>query len=80
LVYLYLAFEKYIITIVGETQYRNIKAKSKDKMMADFEYNVKRNFTGEDGLHSVDLKGVDDNPEMDIDDDTIKLKVQVLHT
>jgi len=43
--------------------------------MADFEYNVKRNFTGVDGLHSVDLKGVEDNEDEDIDDDTIKLKV-----
>lgn len=42
-------------------------------MMQDFEYNIKRCFSGNSGNFTVDLPGVADNPELGIDDDEITL-------
>lgn len=43
-------------------------------MLREFEMSVKRCYTGDDKEYSVDLQGVEDDPEQGIDDDTIKLK------
>lgn len=43
-------------------------------MMKEFEFGVKRTFNGQDDRkHSVDLKGVKDDPENHIVDDTITI-------
>lgn len=68
------AFEKYVKTVVGEKDYDAIKEKAKKRMMKEFEVSVKRCYTGDDKEFSVDLTGVDDNPKMGIEDDTIRLK------
>lgn len=73
-VYLDQAFERYIKTIVGEDQWQQIKDKPKKKMMKEFELSVKRCYAGDNQEYSVDLQGVEDNPEEGIDDDTITLK------
>ncbi|KAL8798869.1 MAG: hypothetical protein Q9182_006325 [Xanthomendoza sp. 2 TL-2023] len=79
-VFLDAAFEKYVETIVGKEQYSRIKLKSRKKMLREFEMSVKRCYTGDDKEYSVDLQGVEDNPEQGIDDDTIRLKPSMLKT
>lgn len=82
-VFLDLAFEKYITTIVGKYQYFNrsgdrkgIKESSRKRMMQQFEFGVKRAFSGApDQNLSVDLKGVEDDDDVGIRDDTISLEV-----
>ena len=82
-VFLDLAFEKWITTIVGEDQYYNrsgdrkgIKESSRKKMMEQFEFGIKRTFTGmPDQKFSVDLKGVEDDDNEGILDDTILIEV-----
>ena len=72
-VYVDLAFEKHIITLVGESQYRMIRDKAKKRMFQEFEM-LKRSFDGEGQKeYSVDLQGVEDDPESGIDDGTIVL-------
>lgn len=73
-VYLDQAFESYIKTLVGDAQWQKLKPKSKQKMMQLFEMSVKRSYAGDEGPYSVDLQGVEDNPDEGIDDDTIVLK------
>ena len=47
-------------------------------MMREFEYGIKRTFTGEnDQPYSVDLRGVNDDPDNDIVDNTITIKMCV---
>lgn len=72
--YLDQAFEKYIRLIVGESQWKGLKNKSKQKMMLEFENSIKRSFAGDDKHFSVDLQDVEDNPSVGIDDETITLK------
>lgn len=72
--YLDQAFERYIKTIVGKDEWEKLRDKSKKSMMKDFELSIKRCYAGDDQEYSVDLQGVDDNPEEGIDDDTITLK------
>ncbi len=46
--------------------------------MKEFEYGIKRTFTGKmDQTYSVDLRGVKDDPDNDIIDDTITIKMWV---
>ncbi|KAF2034234.1 actin-like ATPase domain-containing protein, partial [Setomelanomma holmii] len=73
-VYLDQAFEKYIKIVVGEEQWANTKDKAKKKMMREFELSIKRCYAGDDQQYSVDLQGVEDNPQESIDDETIGLK------
>lgn len=72
--YLDHAFEKYIRTIVGESQWAGLRDKPKQRMMADFEMSIKRCYAGDEQQYSVDLQDVKDNPEVNIDDETITLK------
>ncbi|KAG9649800.1 hypothetical protein KCU95_g15447, partial [Aureobasidium melanogenum] len=71
-------FEKHIIALVGMSQYKKLREKDRTKMMQDFEYNIKRCFSGNSGNFTVDLPGVADNPELGIDDDEITLDRQGL--
>ncbi|KAI0118627.1 hypothetical protein GGR51DRAFT_570436 [Nemania sp. FL0031] len=80
-VFLDMAFEKYIISLVGQEVYAEIKQANKNKMLRDFEFGVKRAFDGSnDKDYSVDLKGIHDNEEEGIIDDTIPLKLSMLRT
>ncbi|KAG9557021.1 hypothetical protein KCU71_g11127, partial [Aureobasidium melanogenum] len=77
-VYLDIEFEKHIIALVGKSQYENLRKRDKVKMMQDFEYNIKRCFSGNSGNYTVDMPGVADNPELGIDDDEVTLDRQGL--
>ncbi|KAG9206733.1 hypothetical protein G6514_000018 [Epicoccum nigrum] len=79
-VYLDQAFEKYIRTIVGESQWKGLRLKSKQKMMHEFEMSVKRSYAGDGQQFSVDLQDVEDNPSVGIDDETITLEPSTLKT
>ncbi|KAJ3526973.1 hypothetical protein NM208_g1479 [Fusarium decemcellulare] len=80
-VFLDIAFEKYIKTLVGEEQYRDLREIDKKKMMRIFENGVKRSFTVDSTKdYSVDLRGVKDNEEEGIVDETITLKQSMLRT
>ena len=72
--FLDLGFQKYIEILVGANEYNNIKESSRKKMMREFEYGIKRTFTGKDDQpYSVDLRGVKDDPSNNIIDDTITI-------
>ncbi|KAM0796671.1 hypothetical protein BDR22DRAFT_866080 [Usnea florida] len=78
-VFLDLAFQKYIETIVGEIEYNSIKENNRKKMMREFEYGIKRCFSeNNDQTYSVDLKGVKDDPRNGVIDDTITVKIPAL--
>jgi hypothetical protein len=55
----------------------SVKDKAKKKMMGEFELSIKRCYAGDNQQYSVDLQGVDDNPQEGIDDETIGLKPYV---
>lgn len=68
-------FEKCVKTLVGEAQYSGIREIDKKKMLRVFEYGVKRCFTLESTKeYSVDLRGVEDNENEGVLDETIGLK------
>ena len=72
--FLDLGFQKYIEILIGANEYNNIRASSRKKMMSEFEYGIKRTFTGNnDQPYSVDLRGVKDDPANNIIDDTIPI-------
>ena len=73
-VFVDVAFEKYLMSMIGESTYNNIKEKYRKKMLSAFDVQVKRNFAGEDKEFSVELKGVGDNSELNAIDDIIPLK------
>lgn len=74
-VFLDLAFQRYIMTLVGEDKYSAMKETSKKRMMRDFEAGVKRAYAGDPKKeYTVDLKGVEDDEANGICDDTISLK------
>ncbi|KAI1123685.1 hypothetical protein F5Y10DRAFT_285795 [Nemania abortiva] len=80
-VFLDMAFERYIMGLVGQEVYAGTKQANRNKMLQDFEFGVKRAFDGSDNNdYSVDLKGIGDNEEEGIVDDTIPLKLSVLRT
>ena len=74
-VFLDLAFQSYICTLIGKEQYDRIKEKPKRQMIEQFEFGVKRCFTTkEQQQFSVELPGVQDDPNHDIIDDSIPIK------
>jgi hypothetical protein len=74
-VFLDMGFQKHIATIVGESAYANLKESSKKRMLADFEYQIKRSFDPvNQSEYSVELRGVEDNERHNIRDDTIVIK------
>lgn len=72
-----MAFKKHIIDIVGEVQYKSFNLRSRTRMMDDFE-SIKKSFTGANRDHSVDLRGVQNDVEHGINDDTITLKTSAI--
>ena len=60
--------------VVGEKQYNKIREVKRKRMLRDFEQAVKKGYDGGDKEYSVELHGVEDDPEKGIDDDTIRLK------
>ncbi|KAG8530515.1 uncharacterized protein KY384_005018 [Bacidia gigantensis] len=73
--FLDVAFIKHIETLVGATQYQDIKESNRKRMMKDFEFGIKRCFSGKnDPDFSVELIGVKDDPGSGIVDDTIVIK------
>ncbi|KAF8415361.1 hypothetical protein EV426DRAFT_630019 [Tirmania nivea] len=78
-VFLDLAFEQHIRTLVGRDVYAKIKAKEIKKMFREFEFGIKRSFTQDDKAPlSVDLNGAGHSPEIGIEDDTIKIETNTL--
>ena len=74
-VFLDLEFEKHIRMLVGRAIYAKIKQKDIKKMFREFEYGIKRSFMpGDTAPLTVDLKGAGDDPEIGIEDDTIKIE------
>lgn len=74
-VFLDLAFERLIRTLVGVEKYSIIKESNKKRMMRDFEAGVKRAYAGDPNKeYTVDLRGVEDDESNDICDETITLK------
>jgi hypothetical protein len=73
-VFLDQAFEKYIRTIVGEPQWQSLKAKSKLRMLKDWESAIKRCYSGDNTSYTVELTGVEDNASVHIEEDVITLK------
>ncbi|KAJ4416814.1 hypothetical protein N0V82_006543 [Gnomoniopsis sp. IMI 355080] len=73
-VFLNIAFTRYIKTLVGETQYEEIKPRNKIKMEAEFEIGPKRRFRGDSSEFTVDLVGVKNDEENGISEDVITLK------
>lgn len=75
-VFLDLAFEQHIRTLVGRNVYAKIKQKEIKKMLREFEYGIKRSFTLDDTAQfNVDLRGAGDSPEIGIEDDTIRIEM-----
>jgi len=68
-------FKHFIKGRVKEEVWSKTTQKSRNKMMQEFECNVKRVFDGTNDDLSVDLKGAGDNPAKGIHDDTITLGV-----
>ncbi|KAF9874990.1 hypothetical protein CkaCkLH20_07684 [Colletotrichum karsti] len=83
-VFLDTAFENCIKTLVGERQYEGIRSIDKKKMLRTFDFGVKRSFSAGPNQsrkeYSVDLRGVEDNEEEGILDETISLKQSMLQT
>lgn len=69
-----MGFEKFVKLKVGRENYSNIRERYRKRMMLDFEAQVKRNFGGQDeDMRSVELVGVEDNPEEGIIDENVTL-------
>ncbi|KAL2060461.1 hypothetical protein VTL71DRAFT_9492 [Oculimacula yallundae] len=78
-VYLNIGFQNYIETLVGKEQYSLLKPPSKRSMMTEFDQTLKRIFNEKSNeVHTIDLFGVEDDPDNNIDDNTITLKKSAL--
>jgi hypothetical protein len=74
-VYLNIAFQNYIETLVGKSAYEELSIPSRRNMMAEWDQTLKRTFNENNpGPYTIDLFGVDDDPANGIDDNTITLK------
>lgn len=76
-VYLDQAFEKNIIVIVGQDQWNQLKPRSKQRMMHEFEISIKRVYAGDDREFEIELQDVKDDPSVGIEDETITVKHSV---
>lgn len=71
-----MGFEKWVSTKVGQLAYSKLKDTAKKNMFQDFEYQIKRGFDPVNQQeYSVGLKGVEDNEDQGISDDTILVKL-----
>jgi hypothetical protein len=74
-IFLDMSFEKHILTLVAESKYSEIRPADTRRMMKMFELGVKRSFTLESNKdYSVELIGVEDNPDEGIQGAMIDLK------
>ncbi|KAF8253057.1 hypothetical protein K440DRAFT_274852 [Wilcoxina mikolae CBS 423.85] len=81
-VYIDKAFERYIKTLVGPTQYSQLRERDKKYMMSDFELGIKPLFrypSGRSEKHVIDLRGVRDDIPNGIHDESITLKPKELN-
>jgi hypothetical protein len=79
--YIDMGFEKFVKLKVGRENYGNIRERYRKRMMLDFEAQVKRNFGGQDeDMRSVELVGVEDNPEEGIIDENVTLSAAAVRT
>jgi len=79
--YIDMGFEKFVKLKVGKDKYGKIKERYRKRMMLDFEAQVKRNFGGQDeDMRSVELIGVEDNPEEGIIDENVTLSAASVRT
>lgn len=70
-----MGFQKWIITQIGESQWKSMKMKAKRKMVNDFELSIKRRFElSGPSEHSVELRGIEDDPNLNIRDEMIIVK------
>ncbi|ORY19539.1 hypothetical protein BCR34DRAFT_609684 [Clohesyomyces aquaticus] len=74
------AFEKFIKVKVGDKQYDNIRERWKTKMLRDFDEKVKRNFSSDTKMSSIELRDVQDDAQQGIEDETILLHPNELRT
>lgn len=63
---------------VGDNQYKRIRERWKMKMLADFDNKVKRAFSKDSKMTTIELRGVDDDKAQGIEDETIELHPYVL--
>jgi len=72
-------FERYIRTRVGREQYDRLSVRAKENMRIDFDRGLKRSFERgtRDNLR-VELHGIADDEENDIDDETISIKYHTM--
>ncbi|CAG8962469.1 hypothetical protein HYFRA_00014199 [Hymenoscyphus fraxineus] len=78
-VYLNISFQNYIEILIGKEQYDKLPVASKRNMMMEFDQTIKRIFNEKNNeVHTIDLFGVEDDPNNDIDDNTIVLKKSAL--
>ncbi|KAF8243836.1 hypothetical protein K440DRAFT_605702 [Wilcoxina mikolae CBS 423.85] len=75
-IYIDKAFETYIKTLVGPTQYNALRERDKIYMMTDFELGIKLLFqhNTQNQHHVIDLRGVRDDIPNGIHDESITLK------
>lgn len=70
-----MGFQKWVKTQIGESQWKSTKLKAKRKMVSDFELSIKRRFDlGGPSEHSVELRGIEDDPKLHIRDEMIIIK------
>jgi len=75
-VFLDIAFEQHIRMLVGERQYDHghIRPRDKKTMLREFQFGTKRSFTkGQVTDIIVDLRGVEDDEAMGIDNEVITI-------
>jgi hypothetical protein len=60
--------------LTGEKEFFKIKEEYRKNMLQEFENGVKRAYDGGDTEYSVDLRGVQDNPNEGIVDETITIQ------
>ncbi|KAF8437045.1 hypothetical protein BGX38DRAFT_1274180 [Terfezia claveryi] len=80
-VFLDIAFEQHIRSLVGERQYDHghIRPRDKKTMLRDFQFGTKRSFRkGQVTNIIVDLKGVQDDETMGIDEEVITISPNTL--
>ena len=74
------AFETYVRNLVGPPQYDRLDARDKKKMMSDFELGVKPRFQygRRNERLAIDLRGVRDDVDKGIEDETIVLNLYAI--
>jgi len=70
--------EKLIRSKVGDQQYSRIREKSKQAMRSDLDQKIQRKFSLDSRPAAVELRGVNDDPEMGIQDEIIELRREEL--